>query len=191
MHSFHNALNYIDRIVYAPNELIVTAIQEERQNSDYAAGRFELSTRLPSELTSKLSTKTVRFRVAKQTPTKVGQFVTFWEKDTNNTNQPYQFDTAPDLLVVSVFRNNVFKSDRVFGQFVFPKNLLLKKGIIRSDSSKGKMAIRVYPSWDKPMSKTAINTQLWQLDYFFEVNGSEGSNIGDLPTKRILELYAQ
>lgn len=72
MHSFHASLSYVDRTIFAPNHLIVTRVKEERQNSDYAAGRFKLSTGL--------DTKTVRFRVAKQTPTKIGQFVTFWEK---------------------------------------------------------------------------------------------------------------
>lgn len=180
MHSFHPALNYIDRVVYAPNQLIVTAIEEESQNSDYAAGQFKLFI--------DLATKIIRFRVAKQTPTKIGQFVTFWEKDINNTNQPYQFDGTADLLVITVFREN---NNRLFGQFVFPKSILLKKGILQTSSNKGKMAIRVYPSWDKPTSKIAINTQLWQLEYFFEVSGFEGSNIGDFPAQRILELYAQ
>lgn len=173
MHSFHEALGYINRTIFAPNHLIVTRVKEERQNSDYAAGRFKLSTGL--------DTKTVRFRVAKQTSTKIGQFVTFWEKDANKTNQPYPFDEAPDLLVITVFRNN-----GMFGQFVFPKAILIKKGILRTNSTKGKMAIRVYPSWDSPTSTVAIQTQHWQLDYFFEV-----SNIDILPTQKIVELYAQ
>lgn len=48
------------------------------------------------------------------------------------------------------------------------------------------MAIRVYPSWDNPVSKAAIQTQQWQLDYFFEVN-----DINSLPTQNILALYNQ
>ena len=171
MQSFHAALNYIDKIIYIPTTLIVNAVQEEIQNSAYAAGRFKL--------VSGGSSKTVRFRVAKQTPTKVGQFVTFWENDANNNNQPYRLDNAPDLLVITVFKN-----EGVFGQFVFPKHILLEKNILTSGTNQGKMAIRVYPSWDKPTNKTAIKTQLWQLGYFFEVD-----NINALPIPKIVALY--
>ena len=72
-----------------------------------------------------------------------------------------------------------------FGQFVFPKNILLEKNILKSDSTKGKMGIRVYPFWDIPTSTTAIKTQQWQLKYFFEV-----TDIDLLPVEKIRTLYA-
>ncbi|MBP1917163.1 hypothetical protein J2Z23_004148 [Lederbergia galactosidilyticus] len=68
MNAFYSALNYVNRMIYEPNNLTVKSIQEEKQNSKYSAGTFRLSSR------------TVRFRVANITPTKVGQFVAFWEK---------------------------------------------------------------------------------------------------------------
>ncbi len=46
--------------------------------------------------------------------------------------------------------------------------------------------MRVYPSWDKPTNKTAIQTQLWQLDYFFKI-----SHVSTIPIDKILALYAQ
>ena len=153
MHNFYTVLENISKFIYKPNQLTVTSIEEENQNLEYAAGKFILL--------SKITTKTVRFRVAKQTPTKVGQFVTFWEKDSNGTNQPFQYNNSPDLLVITTFKDN-----NTLGQFVFPKNILLKNNILQSHSTKGKMGIRVYPSWDKPTSNTALKTQNWQLDYF-------------------------
>ena len=63
MHTFDTALEHINEIIYKPNQLIVASTKEE-QNLEYAAGTFELMNRL--------TVKTVRFRVAKQTPTKVG-----------------------------------------------------------------------------------------------------------------------
>lgn len=185
MHLFHRALAYIDKLVYVPNGLMINAVQEEGQNSDYGAGRFTLSA------PSSLDIKTIRFRVAKQTPTKVGQFVTFWEKDASNINQPYHFDKAPDLLVITAFSN-----ENGFGQFVFPKDILVKKGILQTNSTKGKMAMRVYPNWDKPTNKTAVKTQLWQLEYFFavndfQVNSFKVNNTAVLPIQKILELYSQ
>ncbi|MBE0406089.1 MepB family protein [Psychrobacter sp. AOP22-C1-22] len=171
MHVFSTVLEYINEFIYKPNQLTAASAVEEKQNSEYAAGRFELS--------CKSAIRTVRFRVAKQTPSKVGQFVTFWEKDDEGANQPFQYNESPDLLVITTF-----KDDNTLGQFVFPKDILLKNNILKSHSTKGKMGIRVYPSWDKPTSKTAIRTQNWQLDYFFTV-----ADTRVLPSAKILELY--
>ncbi|MCG3873817.1 MepB family protein [Psychrobacter sp. Ps7] len=171
MHTFDTALEHISEIIYKPNQLIIASTKEEQQNSEYAAGTFELM--------NQLAAKTVRFRVAKQTPSKIGQFVTFWEKDSKGINQPFQYDSSPDLLVITTFKDN-----HTLGQFVFPKNVLLRHNILQSHFTKGKMAIRVYPSWDKPISNTAKKTQDWQLDYFFVVTVT---NI--LPTEKIRALY--
>ena len=174
MHNFYKVLERINEVIYRPNELTIASMEEEQQNLEYAAGTFELM--------NKLAVKTVRFRVAKQTSTKIGQFVTFWEKGSKGINQPFQYDSSLDLLVVTTF-----KDSHAFGQFVFPKNVLLRHNILQSHftkGKKGKMGIRVYPSWDKPISNTAKKTQDWQLDYFFMVTGT---NI--LPTEKIRVLY--
>ncbi|GIN74250.1 mep operon protein MepB [Bacillus sp. J14TS2] len=168
MNDFLTALTYINKMIYKPNHLTVKAVQEEKQNAKYGAGTFQLSS------------KTVRFRVANVTPTKVGQFVAFWEKDEDNKNQPYSYDEAPDLLVITTFKN-----EHEFGQFIFPKEILLKQNILRSASTKGKMAIRVYPSWDSPSSKQAMKTQNWQLPYFVDM-----CNSNKLPSEKIIELYS-
>ena len=173
MHNFHAVIELINELIYHPNHLIMDLTREEPQNSGYAAGEFTLS--------SQAATRTIRFRVAKTTPTKIGQFVTFWEKDSSGINQPFQYDESPNLLVVTTF-----KDKNTFGQFVFPKNTLLKKGILKSDSIKGKMGVRVYPSWETPTSRTAIKTQEWQLKYFFEVNEN-----AYLPIEKIIALYHQ
>ncbi|WP_010307772.1 MepB family protein [Kurthia senegalensis] len=70
----------------------------------------------------------------------------------------------------------VFKNNDVYGQFVFPKDVLAKKGILRTAEKKGKMAMRVYASWDEPTSKQAIATQKWQQPYFFEWQQQEDIN---------------
>ncbi|ERL54648.1 MepB family protein [Psychrobacter aquaticus] len=171
MHTFDTVLEHINKVIYKPNQLTITSTKEEQQNLEYAAGTFELI--------NKLTVKTVRFRVAKKTPTKVGQFVTFWEKDSKGINQPFQYDSSPDLLVITTSKDN-----NTCGQFVFPKNVLLRHNILKSHFTKGKMGIRVYPSWDKPTSSTALKTQSWQLDYFFMVN-----NKSILPIAKIRALY--
>lgn len=64
MNGFYKALTYVNENFYEPNHLIIKAIQEEPQNSDYSAGIFQLNS------------KSVRFRVARTTPNKIGQFDT-------------------------------------------------------------------------------------------------------------------
>lgn len=78
-----------------------------------------------------------------------------------------------------------FKDDNEFGQFIFPKEILFKQNILGSSSTKGKMAIRVYASWDKPTSKQAMKTQNWQLPYFVDM-----SDPSKLPIDKIIELYS-
>lgn len=168
MKDFFTALTYVNKTVYEPHRLVLQSVREEKQNSRYGAGTFQLSA------------KTVRFRVANITAAKTGQFVAFWEKDENNKNQPYSYEEAPDLLVIITFKN-----ENEFGQFVFPKETLLKQNILRSASAKGKMAIRVYPGWDSPNSEQAKKTQKWQLPYFIDM-----SKPSKLLSKKIIELYS-
>ncbi|KOS60330.1 MepB family protein [Lysinibacillus agricola] len=168
MNKFNKTLTYVNELLYEPNHLIIENIQEETQNSDYGAGLFQLNS------------TSVRFRVAKITPNKIGQFVAFWEKDEANKNQAFSYDNATDLLVI-----NTFNSNGDFGQFVFPKEVLLKQNILKTANTKGKMAIRVYPCWDTPTSKQAIVTQKWQLPYFIKID-----NTNSLPIHELLKLYA-
>ena len=46
--------------------------------------------------------------------------------------------------------------------------ILEEKGYLQSQSKKGKLGFRVYPSWDKTENKQAQRTQNWQLNYFIE-----------------------
>ncbi|KNH20523.1 MepB family protein [Priestia megaterium] len=167
MNEFYQALTYVNENFYEPNHFVIKAIREEAQNSDYGAGIFQLNS------------KSVRFRVAKTTPNKVGQFVSFWEKDATYKNQAFSYGKATDLLVI-----NTFTSTNRFGQFVFPKEVLLKQKILKAATTKGKMAIRVYPIWDKPTSKQAMETQKWQLEYFVETNDAN-----NLLHQKLLKLY--
>ncbi len=165
MNKFINTLIYVNELLYVPNHLTIKNIREETHNSDYGAGIFQLNS------------KTIRFRVAKITPTKVGQFVSIWEKDEANNNQAFSYDSATDFLVI-----NTFSSKGDFGQFVFPKEVLLKQNILKTANTKGKMAIRVYPSWETPTSKQAMATQKCQLPYFIKM--------GNTTLHELLKLYS-
>lgn len=153
MNNFHTALDEVNQLIYKPNGFTIKNIQEEKQNSKYGAGIFQLLSR------------TIRFRVANITPTKSGQFVAIWEKDEHNKNQAFKYEKAPDLLVITISKIDDYK----FGQFVFPKDILLKHKILSTASQKGKMALRVYAPWDKPTNSQAIKTRKWQLPYFIDM----------------------
>ena len=106
---------------------------------------------------------TAKFRTAKTTPTKIGQFVTLWKRVEGGPIQPFDVADPFDLVVVSV------RTLAHFGQFVFPKTVLYEQGIVSKDGNGGKRGIRVYPPWDKADNKQAKKTQQWQLLYFFEI----------------------
>jgi len=117
-------------------------------------------------------------RNARVTPTKIGQFVTLWKRLNNGPIQPFDASDQIDFVVVNV------STDNQLGQFVFPKKVLLEKGVFSTASKEGKRALRVYPLWDKPTSKQALKTQQWQLDYFLLID--EG---GKTDVQRAKALY--
>ncbi|WP_433772188.1 MepB family protein [Bacillus wiedmannii] len=167
MNNFNDTIQNLNNIVYKPNNLMITNLKEEKQNAEYAGMLFHLNN------------KTIRFRVSKITPNKIGQFVSFWEKGENMQNQAFSYDSAPDLLVITCM------DDNRLGQFIFPKEILLKEKILKTQSQKGKMAMRIYPIWDTPVSNQAKKNQMWQLQYFVDL-----SDINNLPIDKLLHLYS-
>ncbi|MGG5735720.1 MULTISPECIES: MepB family protein [Bacillus cereus group] len=167
MIDFSNIVGKLDEMIYKPNNLFVTNQKEEKQNLEYAGGIFQLNNR------------SIRFRVSKITPNKIGQFVSFWEKDASMKNQAFSYDSAPNLLVITCI------ADNKLGQFIFPKEILLKEKILKTQNQKGKMAMRVYPIWDKPVSNQAKKSQLWQLQYFVDLSDAENVAID-----KLLKLYS-
>lgn len=139
------------KLAYEPSGLTSGNFVMEAENKEYGAADFDLD-RLR-----------VKFRVGKITPTKIGQFVTLWKRVGNGPIQPFDEADPFDLFVISVH------TPYHFGQFVFPKPLLCQKGIVSNEGRKGKLAMRIYPPWDKVDSLQAKKTQTWQLAYFFEI----------------------
>ena len=119
---------------------------------------------------------TFKSRLAKRTPKKHGYFVAIWHKNNQGSNVPFTYDEIADKLVVNII-DGVQK-----GQFIFQKEILMHKGIISSENKKGKMAFRVYPSWENNLNKTAQLSQKWQLDYFVDLSN-------DIDEQKLIELY--
>lgn len=126
-----------------------------------------------------LNNKKIIYRTSKITPKKVGQFVTFWKRNKNGITEPFSEIETLNYYVINVQRDNKK------GQFIFPKSILIEKGILSTLKKEGKRGFRVYPIWDKTMSKQAIVTQNWQLNYFFEINENLDLEI----VKKLYQFY--
>ena len=137
--------------VYDPSGFRISNFLTEAESKEYGACRFELN-----------EIKIIS-RNAKVTPKKVGQFVTFWKRNKEGITEPLHASDDFDYYVVST------KTGTQLGQFVFPKSVLIEKGIVSTDDKDGKRGFRVYPFWDITNSKQANKTQKWQLDYFYEI----------------------
>ncbi|WP_103070147.1 MepB family protein [Aquimarina sediminis] len=157
-------LTQIKTEVYDQCLLKMSNFKTELESTEYKACQF------------KLNELSIISRNAKITPKKVGQFVTFWQRNENGSIEPFDETDAFDFYIVNV------KTDAKLGQFVFPKAVLIKKGILSTSKKEGKRAFRVYPNWDITKNKQAERTQKWQLDYFYEI-----SNLTNM--SKVTELY--
>lgn len=147
--------NLATEIAYIPSGLHPLSIELDNESTEYEALSFILNDKI------------VKFRKGKITPTKPGFFVTLWKR-ANGITQPHHIDDALDFFAITV-RDNVG-----FGQFIFPKRILLQQRIISSKSQEGKRGIRLYPPWVNTLNKQAKRSQIWQCKYFihFDINNT-------------------
>lgn len=151
------------------SSLKFTNILAETESHDYGAYTFNIG-----EIS-------IVYRVAKITPTKIGQFVTLWKRSEKGPIRPFDLSDKADLFIIST------RTNKHFGIFIFPKSVLYEKKVISDDNKEGKRAIRVYPPWDRTINKQAQKTQQWQLKYFLEIGKDK---IVDLArVKQLFNLY--
>lgn len=107
--------------------------------------------------------KNVVFRNGKVTSSRPGNFVTLWKRPGKEI-VPLDISDGLDFAIVAV-SNGVDK-----GQFIFDRDVLLKKGIFSNlgKEKKGKLSFRVFPPWASP-AKSALKTQEWQSKYFYKI----------------------
>lgn len=160
----HPDLLLAEELLYTPSGLLLQNLKAEDESAEYGASEFTLNNH------------SIKFRVGKITPTKVGQFVTFWKRIGKGPILPYDFNDSFDLLIVSA------RCENHLGQFIFPKAVLCEKGIVSCHGKEGKRAMRIYPPWDKTDNAQAKRTQTWQLQYFI--------NFDSAPMKHFLMLLS-
>lgn len=148
--------------LFTPAQLSVSNVALEEESHDYDACHF------------KLNNYTIQFRSSKITPTKVGQFVTFWKRSKDGITMPHETSDQFDFLMISACCKNQF------GLFIFPKKALLQYDIISENGIGGKRGFRVYPAWDITDNSQAIKTQKWQLHYFMQLQTDSAVNTARL-----------
>lgn len=135
---------------YKKNNLNCDNLTEEKEHANYSAYNFMLAG------------KQVKFRIAKITPIKEGAFVALWKRDINKKTIPYDASDLFDLYIIHI------KDEQRQGQFIFPKEILVKNGILSLNNKGGKRGFRLYPTWTTPSNKQAQKTQAWQIPYFYD-----------------------
>lgn len=128
-----------------------------------------------------LANFTIKFRKAKITPKKIGQFVTVWQRNAVGITVPY---TSTDPFDFYLIMTN--DQDQI-GFFIFPRSILAAKGILTTANKEGKRGFRVYPDWDTPTNTQALKTQQWQSQYF--INCTDLAHQALEKTRKIIQPY--
>ncbi|MFG2990423.1 MepB family protein [Streptomyces sp. NPDC048257] len=159
-------------LVYDPCGFTCSQPVPEAEGAEYAAHTFTLDG------------LAVRFRSARTTPTKAGQFVTVWKRSPAGPIAPFDAADPVDLFVIGT------RDGQRFGQFVLPLEALRRHGVVSTDGSGGKRAFRIYPPWVTTTNRQAGAAQAWQLEHFLRLDGGgDGNGDGPVDLARARELY--
>lgn len=161
-------LQKIDQYVFRTCGLAIANLTRELESQEYAAQNFELINRK------------FKYRTAKITPTKTGQFVTLWQRTTAGIIAPFEINDPIDFYIIAV------RKEPNLGIFIFPKAILFQKGILSGNGKEGKRGFRVYPNWDVVENKQAQKTKEWQKLYFLHL--PEHQQIDLTRAKHLLQI---
>lgn len=143
-------LSHIENNILKDIGLAITNIEKDKEADEYLGCNFQIQH------------LHIKFRKAKITPKKIGQFVTLWKRDTNSKTIPYDASDPFDFYIIATSK------DHKCGFFLFPKIVLIKNKILTSTQG-GKRGFRLYPNWDVPTNKLALATQKQQIPYFIDI----------------------
>ena len=86
--------------------IVLENVETEIESQEYFAHNFELNK------------QKAKFRMAKITPTKTGQFVTIWKRNENKITEPYNIDDEFEFYIIAT------RQEEKFGVFIFDKTIL-------------------------------------------------------------------
>ncbi len=128
----------------------------------------------------KLNNHHIKFRKAKITPRKIGQFVSLWRRNSQGKTEAFADDEDYNFYIIMT------KSDDNIGFFLFPKIILAEHHILSSLGKDGKRGFRVYPELDFPNNQQAVKTKSWQQTFFINMkslNPNEKQKLKDIFVK--------
>jgi len=153
---------YLTRFQNSLSQIIeqkLTNIIQDQECEEYSGFNFQINN------------LNLKFRKAKITPKKVGQFVTLWRRNIEKQTEPYNEMDKFDFYVIMT------EQQEKIGLFIFPKNILVEKNILTTNQKEGKRGFRIYPIWTKTENKQAERTQNWQINYFVDLTDNDQKNI--------------
>ena len=139
-------------LVYDQLGFKLTNLEFAKESLEYGACSFQLNQ------------KKIEYRPAKRTPTNPGQFESIWKRSAEGLTVPFDSSDDFDFLVISS------RTGDDWGQFIFPKAVLVNYGVVSKSGLGGKRGIRVYAPWDMELNKQAEKTQSWQCKCFLTLN---------------------
>jgi hypothetical protein len=155
-------LELISKYIFQVCGIELKNVETELESQEYFAHNFELNN------------QKVKFRMAKITPTKTGQFVTIWKRNENGITEPHNISDNFEFYIIAT------KEETKFGIFIFNRTVLSENKILTNKKEEGKRGIRVYPN------KQAQKTQNWQTKYFVEISNNNQIDISK--AKKLLNL---
>nr|WP_315193584.1 MepB family protein [uncultured Flavobacterium sp.] len=161
-------LEMINKYVFQICGIKIKNVETELESKQYFAHNFELNNHK------------VKFRMAKITPTKTGQFVAIWKRNKNGITEAHNVDDEFEFYLIAT------RQAERFGVFIFNKTVLSENRILTSKKGKGKRGIRVYPNWSVTENIQAQKTQNWQINYFLEIKDNNQIDINK--AKKLLNL---
>ena len=166
--NLYSELELINKYVFQVCGIELKNVETELESQEYFAHNFEFNN------------QKVKFRMAKITPTKTGQFVSIWKRNQNGITEPHCISDNFEFYIIGT------KEETKLGVFIFNKTILSENKILTNKNGEGKRGIRVYPTWNLTTNKQAQKTQNWQTKYFVEI--SNNNQIDITKAKKLLNL---
>lgn len=142
--------------VFSKLNLIISNLQPDSECEEYFGHSFQLDQ------------FSIKFRKAKITPKKIGQFVTLWKRNPESKQtEPFTSEDSYDFYII------LCEQSEKSGFFFFSKQILIQKNILTTLSKDGKRGFRVYPTWDSPENKQSTKTQDWQKHFFINFSNKK------------------
>ena len=164
----YTELELINKSIFQVCGIEFGNVKTELESQEYFAQTFDLNK------------QKVKFRIARITPTKTGQFVTIWKRNENGITEPHNVEDEFEFYIIAT------RQEEKFGIFIFNKTILSENKILTNKNREGKRGIRVYPNWNITENKQAQKTQSWQTKCFIEIGNDNQIEIEK--AKKLLNL---